>query len=51
VTMIAGPAYKEYIDAVGPLAENISSAAWWHPAVRYDGKGVFAEVPNPCIAM
>ena len=41
VTMIAGPAYKEFIDAVGPLAENISSAAWWHPAVRYDGKGVF----------
>ena len=46
VTMIAGPAYKEYIDAVGPLAENISSAAWWHPAVRYDGKGVFGSTEN-----
>jgi branched-chain amino acid transport system substrate-binding protein len=46
VTMIAGPAYKEFIDAVGPLAENISSAAWWHPAVRYEGKGVFGNTGN-----
>lgn len=46
VTMIAGPAYKEFIDAVGPLAENISSAAWWHPAVRYDGKGVFGSTAS-----
>jgi branched-chain amino acid transport system substrate-binding protein len=46
VTMIAGPAYKEFIDAVGPLAENISSAAWWHPAVRYNGKGVFGSTES-----
>lgn len=46
VTMIAGPAYKEFIDATGPLAENISSAAWWHPAVRYDGKGVFGSTED-----
>ena len=46
VTMIAGPAYKEFIDATGPLAENVSSAAWWHPAVRYDGKGVFGSTAS-----
>lgn len=46
VTMIAGPAYKEFIQATGPLAENVSSAAWWHPAVRYDGKGVFGSTEN-----
>ncbi len=46
VTMIAGPAYKEFIDASGPLAENISSAAWWHPAVRYEGKDVFGSTEN-----
>ena len=46
VTMIADPAYKEFIDATGPLAENVSSAAWWHPAVRYDGKGVFGSTEN-----
>ncbi len=41
ISMIAGPAYKEFIEATGPLAEGISSAAWWHPAVRYDGADVF----------
>lgn len=37
ITMIAGPAYKEFVEALGPLAENLTSAAWWHPAVRYTG--------------
>ncbi|HET7852317.1 MAG TPA: amino acid ABC transporter substrate-binding protein, partial [Methyloceanibacter sp.] len=46
VTMIAGPAYKEFMEATGPLAENVSSAAWWHPAVRYDGKGVFGSTES-----
>ena len=46
VTMIAGPAYREFADATGPLSENISSAAWWHPAVRYNGKGVFGSTEN-----
>ncbi len=41
ITMIAGPAYKEFVEATGPLAEGISSAAWWHPAVRYEGVDVF----------
>ena len=46
VSMIAGPAYKEFLEAVGPLAENISSAAWWHPAVRYQGKGALGTTEN-----
>jgi branched-chain amino acid transport system substrate-binding protein len=37
ITMIAGPAYKEFVDALGSNAENLTSAAWWHPAVRYTG--------------
>jgi branched-chain amino acid transport system substrate-binding protein len=41
LSMIAGPAYKEFVEANGPQAENVSSAAWWHPAVRYQGKDVF----------
>ena len=41
LSMIAGPAYKEFVEATGPLAENVSSAAWWHPAVAYDGADVF----------
>lgn len=46
LTMIAGPAYQEFIDATGPLAENISSAAWWHPAVAYDGKDIFGKTAD-----
>lgn len=46
VTMIAAPAYQEFIDATGPLADNITSASWWHPAVRYKGKTIFASTEN-----
>ena len=42
-TMIAGPAYQEFAKTVGPLAENITSMSWWHPAVRYKGKDVFGS--------
>lgn len=43
VTMINAPAYQEFIDATGPLAENVTSATWWHPAVRYPSKDVFGS--------
>ena len=46
VTMVAGPAYKEYVAALGKGAENVTSAAWWHPAVRYNGKDVFGSTEN-----
>jgi branched-chain amino acid transport system substrate-binding protein len=46
VTMIAGPAYQEFIDAAGQGAENISSAAWWHPAEQYAGKDIFGQTSN-----
>lgn len=46
VTMIAAPAYQEFIDAAGRGAENISSAAWWHPAVRYQGTDIFGATEN-----
>lgn len=46
VTMIAGPAYKEFVDALGKGAENITSAAWWHPAVRYKGEDLFGTTEN-----
>lgn len=46
LTMIAGPAYQEYIDASGPRAENVTSAAWWHPAVRYQGEDIFGSTQD-----
>ena len=46
VTMIAAPAYQEWIDGTGKLAENVTSAAWWHPAVRYKGRDIFGTTEN-----
>lgn len=46
VSMIAGPAYQEFIDAAGPGAENITSASWWHPAAQYAGKDIFGSTAN-----
>ena len=43
VTMIAAPAYQDWIDGTGKLSQNVTSAAWWHPAVRYKGKDVFGS--------
>lgn len=46
VSMIAGPAYQEFIDAAGPGGDNITSAAWWHPAAQYSGKDIFGTTAN-----
>ena len=43
VTMIAGPAYDEFAQALKGAAENVTSAAWWHPAVRYEGEDIFGS--------
>jgi branched-chain amino acid transport system substrate-binding protein len=46
VTMIAGPAYQDFIESAGQSAENITSASWWHPAEEYAGKDVFGTTSN-----
>lgn len=46
LTMLAGPAYKEFIEATGDHSNNVSSAAWWHPAVAYDGEGIFGATSD-----
>jgi branched-chain amino acid transport system substrate-binding protein len=46
VTMIAGPAYQEFIESGGQSAENITSASWWHPAEQYEGKDIFGSTAN-----
>jgi branched-chain amino acid transport system substrate-binding protein len=46
VTMIAGPAYQEFIDSAGSSAENVTSASWWHPAEQYEGKDIFGSTAN-----
>src|SRR3984957_7035064 len=46
VTMIAGPAYRDFIDSAGQTAENLTSASWWHPAEEYAGKDIFGTTSN-----
>ena len=41
ITMVTGPAYREFVDGLGPLAENVTSATWWHYATPYKGDDVF----------
>jgi branched-chain amino acid transport system substrate-binding protein len=46
MTMIAGPAYREFIESAGETGENITSASWWHPAEQYEGKDIFGSTAN-----
>ena len=46
VTMIAGPAYRDFIVSAGETAENLTSASWWHPAEEYAGKDIFGTTSN-----
>lgn len=41
VTMITGPAYKEYTEALGELANGVTSWTWWHFATTFEGVGVW----------
>ena len=43
VTMITGPSYKEFTDALGPLADGVTSASWWHHALTYKTNDVFGS--------
>jgi branched-chain amino acid transport system substrate-binding protein len=43
ITMINGPAYREWIDAVGPLAENVTTASWFHPILSYRSEDLFGS--------
>lgn len=42
-TLINGPAYQEWIDAVGPLAENVTTASWFHPVLNYKSDDIFGS--------
>ncbi|RKJ98479.1 amino acid ABC transporter substrate-binding protein [Alicycliphilus denitrificans] len=43
LTMVIGPSYREFTESIGPLAENVSSAVWWHPVANYSGQDVFGS--------
>ena len=35
VTMVTGPAYKEFVDGLGDLSHGITSAGWWHHSTNF----------------
>ena len=43
VTMITGPAYREFIDGLGPLAEGVTSVSWWHHSTTYKSDDVWGS--------
>jgi branched-chain amino acid transport system substrate-binding protein len=45
-TMINGPAYQEWIEAVGALAENVTTASWFHPVLKYKSEDIFGSTQN-----
>jgi len=41
ITMMTGPAYKEFTDGLGALANDVTSYSWWHHATSYKGVGAW----------
>jgi branched-chain amino acid transport system substrate-binding protein len=41
VTMVAGPAYQEFTEGLGNLADGVTSSSWWHHEASYKGVGVW----------
>lgn len=35
VTMVTGPAYREYTEGLGDLADGVTSSTWWHHSTAY----------------
>jgi branched-chain amino acid transport system substrate-binding protein len=41
--MITGPAYREFVDGLGKLADGVTSASWWHHSLTYKSDDVFGS--------
>jgi branched-chain amino acid transport system substrate-binding protein len=46
LTLINGPAYDEWIAASGELANNVTTASWFHSVVKYQSTDVFGSSQN-----
>ncbi|MEO5881033.1 MAG: amino acid ABC transporter substrate-binding protein [Caldimonas sp.] len=46
VTMITGPAYREFVEGLGKLANGVTSASWWHQSLTYKADDVFGSTPE-----
>jgi branched-chain amino acid transport system substrate-binding protein len=43
VTMVTGPAYREFVDGLGKAADGVTSASWWHHSLTYKSDDVFGS--------
>jgi branched-chain amino acid transport system substrate-binding protein len=46
VTMTAGAAYPEFAENLGPLANNVTTNAWWHPSATYRDAYIYGGAPG-----
>jgi len=46
ITMLAGPAYPEFTESLGDIANGVTSVTWWHPALRFKENDVFGSTEN-----
>lgn len=46
VTMTAGAAYPEFEQNLGPLANNVTANAWWHPSATYKDSYIYGGAPE-----
>ncbi len=46
ITMLAGPAYPEFVDGLGDAANGVTSVTWWHPELRFTSPDVFKSTEN-----
>lgn len=35
ITMVTGPAYKEFTEGLGDLSDGVTSSTWWHHSTAY----------------
>ncbi|MDF1749017.1 MAG: amino acid ABC transporter substrate-binding protein [Alphaproteobacteria bacterium] len=35
ITMVTGPAYREFTEGLGELADGVTSSTWWHHSTAY----------------
>jgi branched-chain amino acid transport system substrate-binding protein len=46
VTMVAGPAYPDFIEGLGDVANGVTTLAPWHPELRFKSNDVFESTEN-----
>jgi branched-chain amino acid transport system substrate-binding protein len=46
ITMLAGPAYPDFTEGLGDIANGVTSVTWWHPELQFKSKDVFGSTAN-----